>query len=269
MPTAPDEVVGVAGREGGASLWGSWPVRAPLGKPRCESGPGRLHTWWGVRWWGLGGGVSPWDRLGLKGDGRGAPSLKGRRGSAGWGWLLPGTGCGPGSASLGRRARRTLPEMVLLLCPRVWTCASSRRVGQSWWVLLEVLAVWGRTGTFLGGGPGQSWLPWEEPWAPQRVSSSSPPGCRWGLGPGALELRWVSLRPEAVGRVGALSTACIPCMLTLISALGRWYPVPPEPTLLLCRLYAQPLGLPALQVASPASEAVLGGYLKWRFVSCL
>ena len=51
--------------------------------------------------------------------------------------------------------------------------------------------------------------------------------------------------------------------------LGQAAPVPPEPTLLLCRLCAQPLGLPALQAASPASEAVVGGHLKWHFVSCL
>ena len=205
--------------------------KGALGKPCCVSGPGRLRSWWGVRWWGLRGGVSPQDRLALKGDGRGTPSLEGRRGSARWGRLLPGTGCGPGIASLGRRARRTLPETALL-CPRVWICAPSRRVGQSWWVLLEVLAVWGHTGSSLGRGPGglgQSWPPWEESWAPQWVSSSPPPGCWWGPGPGALELRWVSLRPEAVGRVGARSTACIPCMWTLISALGRRHPCPQSP----------------------------------------
>lgn len=40
-----------------------------------------------------------------------------------------------GIASLGRRAGRTPPETALPL-------RSSRRAGQSWWVLLEALAAW-------------------------------------------------------------------------------------------------------------------------------
>ena len=82
----------------------------------------------------------------------------------------------------------------------------------------------------------------------------------------------MSLRPEAVGRVGALSAACIPCVLTLTRAgrlawcLGQAAPLPREPTLPLCAWLA---GLPAPQAASPAAEVVLACHLKCRFLSCL